>query len=370
MLIVSLAVDYGHAQLVKLQMECCADAAARAGANCLTGSNAAVAYSNALAAAIQVAALNKIDGTTPVLTSSNVAIGNYDATQAQKFLAGRSPYNAVQVTINRQASSGTAVQLMFTRVLGLTSMDLHFTSIARIDEPESTYGFAGVQSLTFGSIGVLAKVNGDMVSGGNISIGCPLGIGVSVSGNVQSANGYTSQGTMASIGGSTGALYPPLNYPDVQLPSSNNNSLIKNYLDTNQNFVGVGHVSIPAGTYVVNNLNLLATVNMDLQGPVTFYVTGSANIAASVNLLGNTNTAPSNFNVNVATGGSVNFLANLLVPIAMNLYAPETNINIAVGVNTYTGSIVGKNVNISLPVLGTFNEVKLPAKLGTIELIQ
>lgn len=121
---------------------------------------------------------------------------------------------------------------------------------------------------------------------------------------------------------------------------------------------------------MVHDLNVLADVDMDLQGPVHFYVTGSFNLAASINLLGNTNSSPSNFNVNVAKGGSVNFLANLLVPIRMNLYAPQSAINIAVGVNNYTGELIGQTLDVSLPVLGSFTEVKPAPTAQTVSIMQ
>ena len=45
----------------------------------------------------------------------------------------------------------------------------------------------------------------------------------------------------------------------------------------------------------------------------------------------------------------------------MVVYAPDSDILIAVGVNRFTGTLVGRTLDISLPVLGTFVEVK-PAR--------
>ncbi len=97
---------------------------------------------------------------------------------------------------------------------------------------------------------------------------------------------------------------------------------------------------------------------VNVAGPAVFYVTGSLNLAAGVDLLGAPNADPANFTVNVTDGGTVHFLASLLTPVAMVLYAPHSDVVIAVGVNRFTGTLVGKTLDIALPVLGSFVEVK------------
>jgi hypothetical protein len=264
----------------------------------------------------------------------------------------------VQVNVHRQASRANPVTLLFAPVVGQQTCDVNATSLSAVNPPESNYGIAGLDHVNFGSVGVVAKITGDVVSGGDVNIGNPLGVGVAVTGNAQSYSGYTSHGAMACIGGSTANLQTALNYPAVAVPTSNNNGNISSYLDSSSNFIGAGAVSIPAGNYVVHDLNLLADVAMDLQGPVTFYVTGSFNVAASVTVLGHANTSPTNFVVNVAHGGTVNFVGAILAPMQMEIYAPQSAINITVGVNSFTGELIGQTLDINLPVLGSFTEVK------------
>jgi hypothetical protein len=100
----------------------------------------------------------------------------------------------------------------------------------------------------------------------------------------------------------------------VTVPTSHRNARLGSYLSGAGDFTMLLGASVPAGTYVVRNLNLLAGVAVDVEGPVTFYVTRSVNLAAGVNLFGSTSTDAANFKVRVADGGSVNFLANLLTP--------------------------------------------------------
>src|SRR2546423_13121679 len=92
-MILSLAVDYGHAQLVKTELRRSADAAARAAA--------AYIYSDlnaGVAAAIDAASRNKGDGTSVNLAATDIQFGNWDV-NTEKFLvtSDSSSINAVRV---------------------------------------------------------------------------------------------------------------------------------------------------------------------------------------------------------------------------------------------------------------------------------
>ena len=50
----------------------------------------------------------------------------------------------------------------------------------------------------------------------------------------------------------------------------------------------------------------------------------------------------------------------------MVIYAPSSPITIAVGVNRFTGTLVGKTLDVSLPVLGRFVEVKPAARPAAV----
>lgn len=374
----SLGVDVAHVHLARTELQRTADAAARAGAGAMFGTPAHPVTSadpaSAAAAAGQVASLNPADGRAVSLAAGDVEVGNWDDTLSPRFATGRSPTNAVRVTSRLQRDRGSAVALGFTRMLGFETWDVSAAAVARVDPPTSPYGLVGIDRIRFASLGVLAEVNGDLMSNGDIDVGTPLGLLVRVNGDARSYHGTVSKGALACITGSTAPLSSPLYYPTVLVPAANDNSRIASQLDSHGNFTSALGWTLPAGTYVVRDLNMLAGIAVNVEGPVTVYVTGNMNIAAGVNLFGSANTDPANFRVRVVKGGCVNFLAELLTPVYMDVYAPDSDITVAVGVNHYRGRLIGKSLNIALPVLGRVTEesgLGVPGgRTGDISLVQ
>lgn len=125
----SLAVDFGRAQLVKTELQCATDAAARqAAANLQSG------YTTATAKAMEVAAYNKANGTSVVLDANNdIEFGVWDTT-TRTFtpLSGsaRNSATAVRITAHRTAARGNAVPTAFARLLGIPTLDVKVTAIA------------------------------------------------------------------------------------------------------------------------------------------------------------------------------------------------------------------------------------------------
>lgn len=266
--------------------------------------------------------------------------------------------NAVRVTLYRTEEHQNPVPLFFAGLLGLNSVNISASAVASVRPKVPEYNFVGIDEVRFSSLGVLARIKGRVVSNGDIDIGCPLGLWVGVLGDARSWGGRIRKGMLAGITGSTKPLPDELVYPSVQVPLHNNNDRIAAYLDSQGDFNSMLITSIPSGTYVVRDLNLLANVVVRLEGPVTFYVLRHFNMGATVNLLGNAHFSPSMFKVRVAPGGKVHFLANLLSPLNMDLYAPDTEVDIAVGINRYYGRLIAKRLHILLPVLGEFEEAR------------
>lgn len=371
--VAALALDVARVQLVRTELQRCADASARAGAAYLSAGGSYIEVEAARNAAVALAANNSVDGRQLAMQSSDVEAGNWDATLSPRFSLARTPLNAVRVRAQCSKSRGNAVPLSVANLMGIDSWDVGTTAIAAADPATSSNAMVGLDRVRFSSLGVLARINGDVVSNGDIDVGMPLGLLVQVDGDARSYAGTVHKGVLASITGSTAPLSKKLYYPPVTVPAVNDNSKITSYLDSSGDFNALLAANIPAGTYVVRDLNFLAGLAVNLQGPVTFYVTGDFNMAAAVNLLGNPTYDPSNFKVRVLNGGRVNFLANLLTPLHMDLYAPETDIIMAVGVNHYRGVLVGKTLTIALPVLGQFTEVRPPVvgdKSGEIRLVE
>lgn len=128
----SLAVDFGRAEVTKTELERAADAAARYGALGLSISTA-----TATTYAIDAANDNTADGSIVVLQNSDILTGSWNSA-TRTFTSGGTPKTAVQVTAQRTAARGNAVQLMFAKVLGVTSIDVHGTAVATFTAGTST----------------------------------------------------------------------------------------------------------------------------------------------------------------------------------------------------------------------------------------
>lgn len=362
---VSLAVDYGRVQLATAQLMYAAEGSARA-----AGASLASGDSAARAAAIACAALNRCDGTPISLSDSDIDFGVWnDETAIFSPVGSAASANAVRVSARRGPASGGQIPLLFGAVLGAMGCNAQGSAVVKVDRT-NPQGLIGLDEVRFSSIGVLSQIQGDIASNGNIYVGVPLGLLVSVDGDARSHAGTTHKGTLASITGSKSALSDELVCPSVTIPMENNNDQIASYLNAAGDFSAIVSATVPSGTYVVRDLNILAGVNVNLQGPVTFYVTRNVNLAVGVNLLGTSSFAPSNFKVRVASGGSVNFLANLLTPICMDLYAPDSDILIAVTVTSFRGRLVGKTVRIAVPALSRFNMQDAPTDGPKLTLVK
>ena len=345
----SLSVDLGAYHTAKAELQRAADAAALA-------ASSQIEVSGTLAAteARSYVEANAVGGCKLDPGAVTVQTGRWENEVFLPTSVG--PLNAVSVTLRRTRATNNPVNLFFAKLVGVESIDVSATAIAYIKPKASPYNFVGVDSVKFTSLDVLNSVTGRVVSNGDINIGYPLGLLVGVVGDVRSYAGITKKGPLAAITGTTAPLSEKLVYPSVVLPATNNNDQIAAYLNASGDFTAVAAAYIPGGTYVVRDLNFVASLIVHLQGPVTFYVTRNANFAVTANLLGNTTFDPSNLAIRVCPGGAVNFIAPLLVPLRMDLYAPDTDITILVPVTNFKGRMIGKTLTIAVPLLSRFEE--------------
>ena len=346
----SMAVDIGIYYTARTELERAADAAALAAAGTIQqGGDLAAAQ----AAAVTYAQSNKVFGQVLPAGAVTVTAG---AWTNNAFVANAAPITAVQVKVQRSQSKNNPLTIFFGNIMGVSNVNVAAVSTARLRPAVPDYKIVGIDQASFASIGVLASINGRFVSNGNVSVGRPLGIGVSVVGDARSYGGSVQKGFLAGISGSTSALSTQLIYPSNELPYANDNAQIAAYLDSQANFSAIVGATLPAGVYVVNDLNILAGVGVNLLGPVTFYVQGNFNFGVGVNLLGSSSFSAENFKVRVMKGGNVYFLATILTPVNMDLYAPDSGILIAAGLNQYKGRLIGKTLTIALPLPGVITE--------------
>jgi Flp pilus assembly protein TadG len=140
--IVSLGVDFGRVQLVKMQLQSAADSAARYAASGL-GNGTAVSR------AIDAGNDNAADGAEVTLTAADVETGYWSYTD-RTFTPGAAPANAVRVTARRTAARGNAVPLTFARVVGQPTCDVQASAIAMyIGDTDSPAGFVGIDEFQF-----------------------------------------------------------------------------------------------------------------------------------------------------------------------------------------------------------------------------
>lgn len=125
--IATLAVDYGHIQLVKSEMQRAADATARGYMEyyILGGQS----YANSQGTTLYSRVNNPVDGSFGPAPSVAVTWG-YWTTGTSTFSTTSGTYPAVQVTLTRTSSGGNAVPLIWGGMMGFLSSDVHATSIA------------------------------------------------------------------------------------------------------------------------------------------------------------------------------------------------------------------------------------------------
>lgn len=126
----SLGVDLGRVQVTKAELQRAADSAARAAAAELPNVNSAIAF------AIQYSKSNTADGTPITLDpNADIEFGKWDPKKATfAKLSGMAAQNAncVHVTLRRVAKRGTAVPLLFGKIIGQNTCDATVNSYAML----------------------------------------------------------------------------------------------------------------------------------------------------------------------------------------------------------------------------------------------
>jgi hypothetical protein len=351
-MICSLAVDLGRVQLAKTELQRAADAAARAGAAALPGGMA-----SAQAAAISVAAANKVDGTGLVLDSIyDFQVGNWnDTTRTFTPLVG--PYQnqsvrAVKIMAKRTAARENAVPCLFGKMFGRGLCDIHASAIA-VYSPRN-YGIVGLDYINVGGNAtnsynsrksISPTDRGDIASNGNITLS-----GSSfINGNAYAGMGKTVFGTN-HVTGTSSSLGYTLNYPAGDPGTAktvNNNNLVPSTALSRGSFK-VGNqqrVTLPGGVYYFTNFITGAGSMTTFTGPATVYVTGSiqmnGNAVTSANL-------PKNLTIVVVPGLTTNstVLLNGTAGLYATIYAPQSKLTMK-GTGDVFGTIVGKSIDMT-----------------------
>ncbi|HEX8912250.1 MAG TPA: TadG family pilus assembly protein [Humisphaera sp.] len=341
----SLAVDWGRVTLVKTELQAAADAAARA-----AGANLGATASSW---AISTAGYNTADGTTVVLQSSDVELGQWD-TNTSTFTPNSSTYDAVRVTARRTVARGNPVRLTFGGLIGISTCDVTAVAVAALSP--TSYGVVGLNGITMSgnsSMGYTSGTSkkmtkyGSIASNGNIT----LSGSTYVYGDARPGIGMSVIGGSGRVAGKTTPLTTVLSYPNADgsaAETSNNNGSLPGYAG-GYDFTLSGNqsVTLSAGTYYARNVSVGSNNSVICTGPVTIYCWGTFNLSGSITTASNT---PANLTVYMCPGpsnqtpGSVNISSN--GALYMQVYAPQSAVNLS-GTGDIYGSVLGKTVSMS-----------------------
>lgn len=171
------------------------------------------------------------------------------------------------------------------------------------------------------SSGSVHLQGGDLTYRGSIAVG-PNGIPDQVvvkSGNV-------------NVTGGIAAASEPLNFPVITPPSISSLGTLS--LSGNTNY------TIPGGIYAYDSIDIKGNATLTITGPVKIYVAGDFKISGQGNVAVDSN-KPSNFIVNMAGPGTVDFSSNSLVYYG-GLYAPQSSVQLSNTAAIY-GAVVADN---------------------------
>jgi Flp pilus assembly protein TadG len=296
--LVSMGVDLGRVQLAKTELRSAADGAARAAAGGLP-----MGVSQAKTNAAATAAANLCDGSPVVIDQTqDIEFGMWDGT-ARTFTvltgSAQNSANAVRVTARRTAARGTAIPLVFARLVGKSTCDINAVSIAKLaGGPRSEFvGLNGVHvhdrtyflsyssavdpnpTITTGLSNADVGSNGSFQFGGNNHIYGDLLMGPSAS----------MVGT-TQVTGSTTVLSAPIATPTSPAwsPGANPGGISQNYTVSSD-------TTLPGGTYWFTSLSI--SKNLTFSGPATVYVNGDVDMSADEADLRAYNSIPSNLKI-------------------------------------------------------------------------
>ena len=125
--ILTLAVDYGRAQMVKSQMQKLADAVSRGYVNYyIIGGQS---YADSMGPSLYGRSVNPVDAGSGISPTVAIAWG-YWTPATNTFNPGSGTVPAVKVTVSRTRGNGNALPVSWGGLVGISSTDIKVTSIA------------------------------------------------------------------------------------------------------------------------------------------------------------------------------------------------------------------------------------------------
>ena len=349
----SLAVDVGRVMVAKGELQLAADAAARYGITGMSGG-----YLAARDRAVAAAADNKADGTSVALDPNvDVEFGTWDP-YARVFTAlsgaRRDTATSVRVTARRSAARGTGVQLMFARLIGMSTCDAHAGAIATVAPKQ--YGVVGLDFINlkgnttdsyWSNTGPDPGNWGGVASNGDIT----LGGSANVVGDARPGPGHAVSNP-AKVSGVSSPLPAPLSYPEADPapygPANNDDGNVPAAARSGPDFHSNSDVSLPGGTYFFRDFTVDGSANVNFTGPTVVYAYGAVNVTGRLGTSGN---LPKNLRIvtvrdpsSGSAPGTISLGSN--GSVYADVYAPLSPLTTS-GTGDLYGSIVAKSVDMS-----------------------
>jgi Flp pilus assembly protein TadG len=277
--IVSLAVDLGRAQLVKMELQRAADAAARVGAADLAA-DLSSSITNDVLANVR---LNHVEKASLPDGAIDAQVVQWDAaTRTYTFNGGSG--NAVMVTLHRTAARGNPVSLLFAGLIGMPTCDVRASAIVT-GTPMAPLGFQGLNGVSFKNnifIGSYDPTVDPSPTEGSAGSAAVLGSNAAIDTamNVQ-MGGRLVLGPAATVTGSITSsatkqnLSSPIPTPTAPAwnPAANPGGVPQIYAVSSNTVLG-------GGTYWFTSLTISA--NLSFSGPATVIVNGNVILDASL----------------------------------------------------------------------------------------
>jgi len=332
LLVGSLAVDVGYICALTAEQQNNADAGALAGASGLQDED----WREAHRRAITILALNQRPQGYESLEDQIIEFGWFDSVN-NKFHVVDDLERAFAVRVR---AARNRVPLFFAAIAGHTETDVWRQAVAVGSKPCG--GIWGLEGITAGSIWTdsfdstvkpydadSAGNEGDLCSGRHIrvygsievhgDIMAGFGYGVSVDGNSGTITGLTTANNR-------GVQAPPTDFGNVAYVNDNGTIGLTdsgvspwNGEGWNLSLQGGDNLTLEAGTYYVDSINLSGNSALTVTGPTTIYVSG--NVDATGGALVNSTANPANLTI-ISTGtafkstGGANFYGQVLAPNA------------------------------------------------------
>jgi len=265
-----------------------------------------------------------------------------------------SPDGAADVTVASQAGKPGQFKITSTgRVTKPASSSAFRKSSALVQFPsaQNVYGAAALGSISIGSGNVVDSFdsrNGPyvvgnskatMASNGNIT----LNNSAVIQGDAFPGPGMTVSG--GTVTGSRTPLSTPLSLPAVNpgnYANSNDNALAgANIVNGDLNIPSGQTSNIPGGVYFVQDFYVAGNSQLNTNGYVVVYVTGSVSIAGKVKTLFDN---PANLTVMIVGSGSVSLSGQ--ANYYMSVYAPKSSVSLSGNANMF-GKIVANTLTLT-----------------------